>query len=166
MPVHLLPPERAARVRELHALRRTLAEIAAEFAVSRSTAGAWHKMLGLTANRPPTPHEAFWTPERVVLARRLAVETGINTAAARELGCSVNLFRAEADARGWPRRDLHAERVARADAKAVEVKRLKSEGMRPGEIARRMGLGDSSIAEFLRRAERVADGATPATGDD
>lgn len=166
MPVHLLPPERAARVRELHALRRTLAEIAAEFGVSRSTAGAWHTMLRLTPNRAPAPRDAFWTPERVERAKRLAAETGINTVAARELGCSVNLFRAEADARGWPRRDLHAERVAGADAKAAEIKRLKSEGMRPGEIARRMGIGDSAIAGFLRRPDPAGDGSAPAPGDD
>lgn len=168
MAVRHLPPERATRVRELHAAGRTVPEIAAEFRLSASTVGAWHAMLGLTPHRAPTPHEAFWTPERVALARHLAAETGINTVAARELGCGLNLFRAKADAEGWPRRDLHAERVAGADAKAAEVKRLKAEGLRPADIARRMDLRDSVVSAYLRRPDppRMGAGAASVQGGD
>lgn len=113
MPGHARPltPERAARVRELHGLGRTTARIALEFGVGHTTAGGWLRALGLAPNPPPSRHEAFWTPERLDLGRRIAAEAGINTAGARRLGCSIQAFTAKAEAKGWPRRVLRARRA-------------------------------------------------------
>lgn len=116
MPVRKVSPDRARRVRELHAAGRTVAEIAAEVGMSDTTVGDWHKLLGLAPNRAPTRHEAFWTPEKLEQGKRLAAEVGINTAAARALGIGVNGFTAKAEAEGWPRRVLRPRRDAAPQA--------------------------------------------------
>lgn len=110
MPARPLSPERAARVREMHGAGRTVAEIAAEYGAADTTAREWHKQLGLTPNPPPARRDAFWTPERTDLARRLVAERGVTTATARDLGCSIQRVQNKADAEGWPRRHLRPRR--------------------------------------------------------
>lgn len=103
MPARPLSPERAARVREMHRDGRSVAEIGAEYAAAVSTARDWHRQLKLKPNRPAPRPDAFWTPERMDLARKLVAEQGATTATARALGCSVQRVQAKADAEGWTR---------------------------------------------------------------
>lgn len=112
MPARPLSAERAARVREMHAAGRGVAEIGAEYGAAETTAREWHKMLGLAPNRPPPKRDAFWTPERLELARALVAGQGVTTATARALGCSIQRVQSKADAESWPRRSLRRSAAA------------------------------------------------------
>lgn len=118
MPARPLSAERAARVREMHAAGRSVAEIGAEYGVAETTAREWHKQLGLTPNRPPPWQGAFWTRERLDLARKLVAEQGVTTATARALGCSIQRVQNKADAEGWPRRPLRGPSASRTADRA------------------------------------------------
>lgn len=106
MPARPLSPERAARVRRMHRDGASVAEIAAEYAAAVSTARDWHRQLKLKPNRPAPRPDAFWTPERLDLARKLVAERGATTETARALGCSVQRVQNKAETEGWPKRRL------------------------------------------------------------